>query len=178
MWMMSSLTCGYITGPFPHSTDDRSGVATSSGGLGEVAQLELTCVDCRTWGSVAVTTTGVAKDEDILQDIISFFTNPIDSVMSAFGLNVKVEFENVGGHFEFDLFAADTVSYSYPLFMSETLAGNAISEDVSMGMVLFIDLVFSLTAEIDMEAGFEFAFPDGAYITLDPLSGDIIDHSL
>jgi hypothetical protein len=45
-------------------------------------------------------------------------------------------------------------------------------------LVLAIDLVFSLTAEIDLEAGFEFSFPEGAYITVDPLGGDIVDHGL
>jgi hypothetical protein len=39
-------------------------------------------------------------------------------------------------------------------------------------------LVFSLTAEIDLEAGFEFAFPEGAFVTVDPLEGKIIDHGL
>jgi len=49
---------------------------------------------------------------------------------------------------------------------------------VSFGLVLSIDLVFSLTAAIDLEAGFEFSFPEGAYITVDPISGDIVDHGL
>lgn len=98
--------------------------------------------------------------------------------MSAFDLDVKISFENVGGHFEFDISASDTVSYSFPIYESDCLTGLAVSEDVSVGLVLYIDLVFSLTAEIDVEAGFEFAFPDGAYITVDPLGGDIVDHSL
>jgi hypothetical protein len=73
---------------------------------------------------------------------------------------------------------SDTISYSYTIWNSDTLGGIAISSDVSIGLVLFIDLVFSLTAEIDLEAGFEFAFPEGAYITVDPLEGKIIDHGL
>ena len=56
--------------------------------------------------------------------------------------------------------------------------GCAVSDEVSVGLVLSIDLVFSLTAEIDLEAGFEFSFPEGAYITVDPLSGDIVDQGL
>lgn len=135
-------------------------------------------MECFTWGSAIITTAGVKKDEDILGDIISFFENPIDCIVNAFDLEVKVEFENVGGHFEFDLTASDTVSYSYSIYQSETLAGMAVSSDVSVGLVLFIDLVFSLTAEIDLEAGFEFAFPEGAYITVDPLEGKIVDHGL
>jgi hypothetical protein len=155
-----------------------SGFSSSSGYFGETARLEIECLDCRTWGSAVVTTSGVSKDESILGDIISFFEDPIDTIMSAFDLDVKISFENVGGHFEFDISASDTVSYSFPIYESDCLTGLAVSEDVSVGLVLYIDLVFSLTAEIDVEAGFEFAFPDGAYITVDPLGGDIVDHSL
>jgi hypothetical protein len=149
-----------------------------SHGFSDTVSLELECVDCRTWGSALITTTGVSKDESIIGDIISFFENPIDCIVNAFDLEVKIEFPDVGGHFEFDLIASDTVSYSYSIFQSESLAGIAVSSDVSIGLVLFIDLVFSLTAEIDLEAGFEFAFPEGAYITVDPLEGKIIDHGL
>ncbi len=99
-------------------------------------------------------------------------------MVKAFDLDVKISFENVGGHFEFDILVSDTVSYSIPIFTSTTLAGIAVSEEVSVGLVLIIDLVFSLTAEIELEAGFEFSFPEGSYITIDPLSGNIVDHGL
>lgn len=136
------------------------------------------CLDCQTWGTAVVSTAGVTKDESIIGDIISFFEHPLDVIADAFHLDVRIDFEKVGGHFEFDIFAADTVSYSYPIFESESPVGIACSEDVSLGLVLFIDLVFSLTAEIDLEAGFDFSFPDGAYITVDPLNGEIVDQGL
>ncbi|KAE9370800.1 hypothetical protein N431DRAFT_379518 [Stipitochalara longipes BDJ] len=159
-----------------HVLFDLSVTDSLSHGFANTVELELECVDCRTWGSALVTTTGVDKDESIIGDIISFFENPIDSIVNAFDMEVKIEFIDVGGHFEFDLVASDTISYSYTIWNSDTLAGLAISSDVSIGLVVFIDLVFSLTAEIDLEAGFEFAFPEGAYITVDPLEGKIIDH--
>jgi len=93
-------------------------------------------------------------------------------------MDVKISFEDVGGHFEFNISASDTVSYSFPIYASDTLSGLAVSEDVTVGLVFFIDLVFSLTAEIDVEAGFEFSFPEGAYVTVDPLEGKIVDHGL
>ena len=120
----------------------------------------------------------MSKDESIIGDIISFFENPIDTIVSAFDLDVKIEFEDCGGHFEFDILAADTVSYSFPIYESVTPVGIACSEEVTIGLILAIDLVFSLTAEIDLEAGFEFSFPEGAYITVDPLGGDIVDQGL
>ena len=125
-----------------------------------------------------ISTSGVNKNDDIIGDIISFFENPVDTIVEAFDLDVKIDFENVGGHFDFNILAADTVSYSFPIFTSETPVGCAVSDEVSVGLVLSIDLVFSLTAEIDLEAGFEFSFPEGAYITVDPLSGDIVDQGL
>ena len=152
------------------------GIGTSDGNVGDTATLEVECVDCRTWGTALVTTTGCTKDDSIIGDIISFFQNPVDTIISAFDMDVMISFENVGGHFDFDISASDTVSYSFPIFSSNTAVGVAVSEEVTFGFVLFIDLVFSLTAEIDLEAGFEFSFPDGAYITVDPLGGDIVDH--
>jgi hypothetical protein len=147
-------------------------------GLSNTVYLEVECVDCRSWGNALVTTTGVDKHEDFLHDIISFFENPIDSIVNAFKIEVRIDLVEVGGHFEFDLVASDTVTYTYTIFRSETLAGIAISSDVAIGLVLFLDLVFSLSDQIDLEAGFEFAFPEGAYITVDPLEGKIVDHGL
>ncbi len=93
-------------------------------------------------------------------------------------MDIKVDFTGVGGHFELDITASDTVSYSIPIFTSDSPVGVAISEDVSVGLVLIIDLVFSLSAAIELDAGFEFSFPDGAYITVDPLGGHIVSSSL
>jgi hypothetical protein len=156
-----------------------SGASKSlASGLLDSASLELECVDCRTWGSALITTTGVNKDESAIGNIISFFENPVDSIVNAFDLEVKIDFVDVGGHFEFELIASDTVSYTYTIFNSETPVGVAISSDVKIGLVLSIELVFSLTAQIDLEAGFEFAFPEGAFVTVDPLEGKIIDHGL
>jgi len=125
-----------------------------------------------------ISTAGVDKDDNILKDIIHFFEDPVDAVVEAFDLNVKVDLQNVGGHFNFNVKAAATGSYSIPIFSSQTPAGMAISEDVSFGLIFYIDLVFSLTAGVDLDAGFEFSFPDGAFITVDPISGHIVDSAL
>jgi hypothetical protein len=178
MKMMFSSTSTSPSWLYQQSLTSYSVVSSSSGSIEETAKLEVECLDCRTWGSAVVTTSGVNKDESVIGDIISFFKNPINTITNAFDLDVQISFENVGGHFEFDISASDTVSYSFAIYQSESLAGLAVSEDVTVGLVLFIDLVFSLSAEIDVEAGFEFAFPEGAFITVDPLSGDIVDHGL
>lgn len=155
-----------------------SGFGTTSGRVGDAYHLEVKCLDCRTTGTASVSTAGVEKNDNIIGDIISFFEDPIETIVEAFDLNVKIDFENVGGHFDFNLFASNTVSYSLPIFQTQSPLGFAISEDVSFGLVLSIDLVFYLTAAIDLEAGFEFSFPESAYITVDPISGDIVDQNL
>ncbi|KAH9211445.1 hypothetical protein DL95DRAFT_277326, partial [Leptodontidium sp. 2 PMI_412] len=140
------------------------------------SSLKVTCLSCTTSGFASITTTGVSKDVDIIKDIKSFFKSPLDLITQAFGLNVKVSFENVAGHFNFGIEATENTTYSFPIFSSSTPLGAAVSEDVSFGMVLFVDLVFSLSESVDLQAGFEFAFPEGAYIVVDPLLGEIIDH--
>jgi hypothetical protein len=135
-------------------------------------------VDCQSWGTAVVSTAGVQKDESLLGDIVSFFENPIDTIAAAFDLDVRVDFENVGGHMEFDIQAAAGISYSIPIFESEVGVGIPCSVDVTVGMLLAIDLVFSLDAAIDVEAGFEFSLPEGTFITVDPLTGDIVDKNL
>jgi hypothetical protein len=51
--------------------------------------------------------------------------------------------------------------------------GAAIGDDISIGVVFAIELVFSVTAEIDVTTGFEFSFPEDTYILIDPLTGQI-----
>lgn len=125
-----------------------------------------------------MSTAGAQKNESLLDDIVSFFENPIDTIVAAFDLDIRVDFEDVGGHFEFDIQAAAGNSYSIPIFESEVGVGIAVSEDVTVGLLLAIDLVFSLDAAIDVEAGFEFSLPQGTFITVDSLTGDIVDKSL
>ena len=135
-------------------------------------------MDCRTWGNAVVSSAGVQKDESLIGEIVEFFEHPIDAIVSAFDLDVRVDFENVGGHIELDVKAAAGASVSIPIFESDISAGIPCSEDVSVGLFLAVDLVFAVDAAIDVEAGFEFSLPEGTYITVDPLTGDIVDKNL
>jgi len=179
MRMMFSLTCKQFLYIRKSSSNNvSSSVSAPVGSIGESIGLKVSCVDCRTWGNVVVSTSGAEKNDDIIGDIISFFKNPADTIVEAFNMDIKVSFENVGGHFEFDITAVEATSYTFPIFQSMTPLGGAISEDVSVGLVLSVDLVFSLSAKVDLDAGFEFSFPEGAYITVDPLTGDIKEDGL
>ena len=135
-------------------------------------------MDCRTWGNAVLSSTGVHKDESLIGEIIEFFEHPVDSIAAAFDLDIKVDFENVGGHLELDIKAAAGASVSIPIFESDISAGIPCSKDVSVGLFLAVDLVFAVDAAIDVEAGFEFSLPEGTYLTVDPLTGDIVDKNL
>ena len=71
-----------------------SGYSASSGNVAEAVNLEVECVDCRTWGTALVTTSGVSRDQSIIGDIVSFFENPVDTIVRAFDMDVKIEFED------------------------------------------------------------------------------------
>lgn len=135
-------------------------------------------MDCHSWGTAVVSHSGVKKDEGLLGDLVEFLENPVDAIVSAFDMDVRVDFQNVGGHFEFDIEAEAGTSISLSIFESELVTGIPLSVDVSVGLLLAVDLVFSLDAEIDVSAGFEFSLPEGSFITVDPLTGDIVDKSL
>lgn len=91
---------------------------------------------------------------------------------------IKVDFQDVSGYFDLSITAKEKITYAYPLFTSQTSVGYAVSEDISVGLVVIVDLVFTVGAEVDLGAGFTIAFPKGAYIIVDPLGGDIVESSL
>lgn len=91
---------------------------------------------------------------------------------------MKLELDNVGGHFEFDVRALGALSYSIPIFQTLTPLGAAIGDDISIGIVLSVELVFSVTADVDLTAGFDFSFPENTFITVDPLTGQIKEDGL
>ena len=135
-------------------------------------------MDCRSWGNAVVSHSGVKKDEGLLGELVEFLKNPVGAIVSAFDMDIRVDFENVGGHFEFDIEAEVGTSISLSVFESDLVTGIPCSVDVSVGLLLAVDLVFAIDAEIDFTAGFEFSLPEGSFITVDPLTGDIVDKSL
>jgi hypothetical protein len=80
-----------------------------------------------TYGTALVTTTGVTKNETFLQELGSDITDPVDAIVSAFGLDVKVDLVNAGGKFLIDVDAQGSATYSVNFFTSETIAGVAVS---------------------------------------------------
>lgn len=135
-------------------------------------------LDSLLWGSVIVSTGGATKDESLIGGILSFFENPIDIITAAIGLAVRVDFENVGGHFEFGVKAPGGTTFSVPILEADLYAGIDVGLDVTAGLRLAVDVVFAIDAAIDLNAGFEFDLPEGSFITVDAITGDIIAKSL
>jgi hypothetical protein len=44
---------------------------------------------------------------------------------------------------------------------------------VQIGVTLSIDLIFDLTAKIDMSCGFQVYLPDGANLVINPFDGQV-----
>ena len=123
-------------------------------------------------------TGGVTTNASLLTDIVDFFENPVNSIVNAFDMDIVIQFDNVGGHFELAVEASAEATYSVSIYASDTVAGVGVSEDISLGLVFFLDLVFSLSAEVNLTAGFEVNFPPGSYLTVDPLDGSVVAHDL
>lgn len=84
--------------------------------------LTATCISCYTTGTATVSTDGVKQDDTILGDIQSFIasSDKTEIVTRALGLDLEVQLDNLGGHFEFDIDFAAAGTYTVPVFKSNT----------------------------------------------------------
>lgn len=90
--------------------------------------MTVVCISCYTTGTAVVTTDGVQKDESIFDTIGGFFKDPDprEIVANALDLNLEVNIENLGGHFEFGITFAAAGTYTVTLFRSQTPVGIAV----------------------------------------------------
>lgn len=111
-----------------------SALGKSSGATSGSLSLTATCIDCHTTGSAVVTTGGVKKDDDILGDLFDFIksSDKTDLVAKALGMDLVVELDNFGGHFEFDISFAASGTYTVTLFKSETPVGVEVCFSASL----------------------------------------------
>ncbi|KAI0537343.1 hypothetical protein GGR58DRAFT_351897 [Xylaria digitata] len=121
-------------------------------GNAEHAELSVTCVECFTRGTVT------AKVTD------KHFLDP----------KLRIGFSGVQAYAALDLKASAEQTFSLNLFASNSPIGIGIT-GLDVGVVFFVDLVFSLSEAIDLTAGFQVTVPDDAYIEADIFKGDIDD---
>ncbi|KAF2969135.1 hypothetical protein GQX73_g4441 [Xylaria multiplex] len=121
-------------------------------GNSEHASLSVTCVECYTRGTVT------AKVTD------KHFLDP----------KLRLGFSGVQAYAALDVKASAEQTFSLNLFASNSPIGIGIT-GLDVGVVFFVDLVFSLSEAIDLTAGFQVTVPDDAYIEADIFKGDIDD---
>ncbi|KAH8910316.1 hypothetical protein BR93DRAFT_957275 [Coniochaeta sp. PMI_546] len=122
-------------------------------GVTESVSLAVTCIDCYTRGTVIAKLT----DEDII--------NP----------TVRLEFSGVEAYVDMEVAMSAGASYAVNLFASTSPIGLGFP-GLSVGVVFYVDLVFSLTEQIDLQGGFYVKLADSAYLEASVFGGDITDH--
>lgn len=132
-----------------------SGSWTESGDISESVALSVTCLECWTKGIV----TAKLTTEDIIEPVI------------------RLDFEGVEAYVDLDISTSAAATYAINLFSTETPLGLSLP-GLDIGLVFYVDLVFSLSATIDLEGGFYVKLEDDAYLETDVFTGDITDHFL
>ncbi|KAF7910387.1 uncharacterized protein EAE98_012074 [Botrytis deweyae] len=152
--------------------------ATPGEGGKVTGSIKAICVECFTTGNAIVTTTGVETDDSILGDFLHFLKTPTEIIVDALDLNLRLGFLGVTGHFEIDISFAVAGTYTVPIFTSESLLGIQLNDKDSIGLIFEIELVFTVTAPVDVITGFEAEFPDDTFIILNSLSGELVEENL
>ncbi|PQE06089.1 extracellular serine-threonine rich protein [Rutstroemia sp. NJR-2017a BBW] len=144
--------------------------------IGAATGVKIECVDCRTWGTAVITNTVATIENNLLEGLVSILTNPAELVREYAQLEALISLENVGGHIELDIFAAEAATYTFNVFEAGLISDIEILSIIDLGINVFLDLVISVEAGLDLSAGFEFSFPEGASFVVDLLSGVISNH--
>ncbi|KAK3692661.1 hypothetical protein B0T22DRAFT_21626 [Podospora appendiculata] len=123
-------------------------------GVTETVSLSVTCINCWTKGVVTA-----KLSEDIVKP------------------SVRLDFTGVEAYVDVGVDVSDGAVYAVNLFSSETPLGLGFP-GLSVGLVFYVDLVFSLTAKIDLEGGFYVKLADDAFLEASIFGGDITDSFL
>jgi hypothetical protein len=112
--------------------------------------LDITCKECYTKGTVTATLT----DEDIIDPA------------------VRLDFSGVEAYVDIELSMSAGATYSINLFTTNSPIGLGFP-GLSVGVVFYVDLVFSLSEMIDLEGGFYLQVADGSFLEASVFGGDI-----
>lgn len=107
-------------------------------------------MDCYTKGTVTASLT----DEDIIDP------------------SVRLDFSGVEAYVELELDITAGAAYAVNLFATESPIGLGFP-GLNVGIVFYVDLVFSLTEEIDLTGGFYVKLADDAYLEASVFGGVI-----
>ena len=116
--------------------------------------MNITCIDCETKGSITA-----KLWEDLLHP------------------SLRLQFNGVEAYVLLGLNASASATVSVNLFASNSPIGLHYP-GLSVGVVFFVDLVFSLSATIDMSGGFYIKIADDAFLQADIFGGNVSDYFL
>ncbi|KAM3065571.1 hypothetical protein ACMFMG_011548 [Clarireedia jacksonii] len=140
--------------------------------------LKATCVKCYTTGRAVITTTGIETHSSLLDDVLGLTSHPQEFITNALDLDLEITFEDVSGHFEIDFQFAASGTYTFPLFEPSTPVGGHISDTAEAGLLFSIDLIFTVSGQVDVISGFEVEFPSGSSLVFNPISGELVEENL
>jgi len=119
----------------------------------ESTDFQVTCIECWTKGVV----TANLKNEDVI--------NPV----------MRLDFNGVEAFVDLGVKAAGGATYAVNLFSSQDPSGLGIP-GLSLGLMFHLDLVFSLSSDIDLTGGFYVNLADGSFLETEVFTGDVTDH--
>ncbi|RFU81353.1 hypothetical protein TARUN_870 [Trichoderma arundinaceum] len=72
--------------------------------------------------------------------------------------NVDVNLTDIEIYMQIDTVLSAGITYTFNIYKSETLVGIALGEDLLLGAVFSVDLIFSVNGQIDIQSGFHLHF--------------------
>ena len=121
----------------------------------ESVALKIVCIECWTRGTV----TAKLTTEDIVKPV------------------VRLEFSGVEAYVNLGVSTSAGATYAINLFSTDNPTGLGLP-GLSVGLVFHLDLVFSLSAAIDLTGGFYVKVADDAFLETSVFDGKIVDHFL
>lgn len=118
-----------------------------------------------------ITTTGNFDIDDL-----AFPPIPIDfdiSVPDIPECELQFQFDGMEMYVQVDTVLSGGATYILNLYTSETPLGIAAGKDLSIGVVLYIDLILSVESKIDISSGFHIQLNDGVAINLPMFSRNV-----
>ncbi|KAI1205446.1 uncharacterized protein F4807DRAFT_464732 [Annulohypoxylon truncatum] len=127
------------------------------GPTGTSLSLDLSCVECKTFGELNAFMEFPDNLEELLKDLKDF--NPFNDA------SLTVGFQGVGALVDLSVTTTGTGHFTIPLYKTESplgITGPGFQAGISFG----VDLIIGITAEIETEGGFEVTIPDGSSFTI------------
>jgi len=92
--------------------------------------------------------------------------------------DLSFQFDGLELYMEIDTTLSAGATYSLNLFTSKTPIGFDVSNDVLLGVVFSVDLIFSAESEVDISTGFHIQLHDGMAINIPMFDQDVSNITL